>query len=62
MKMKQIKQFADEFYLANTWADGETLGEFIKFLKAKNKISKCGTPDNSGMLPLPPDLILVDLD
>ena len=62
MKIKMIKELADDFLSANQWADGETIGDFIKFLKAKNKIRKCGTPDDSGMLPKPPDLILVDLD
>ena len=62
MKIKMIKELSKDFKSANTWADNLTLNEFIKFLKAKNKIRNCGTPDDSGMLPMPPDLILVDLD
>lgn len=60
MKIKMIQELADDFKCANTWADNETLYDFVRFLEAKNKIRKCGTPDDGGMLPAPPDLIIVD--
>lgn len=64
MKMKQIKKHAKRFCKQEdiSVADRELICWFLDCLKRENKISKCGTPDDSGMLPLPPDLIHVDLD
>ena len=64
MKMKQIKKLAKRFCKRDdiTPADIDLIYLFLNFLERENKISKCGTPDDSGMLPLPPDLINVDLD
>lgn len=58
MKMKQIKQFAENFIDQKdevTWEESEFLLEFIKFLKAQNKISKCGTADGSPQMLTFPD-------
>jgi len=70
MKIKTIKMLALNFnYEIDTNYDMEdnidlAIDALIEMLKVeekkRKKIKKCGTPDDGGMLPAPPDLIIVD--
>lgn len=70
MKIKQIKKLKSQFLVYREESlkrelrpyENTLLDAFIAYIELKNKERKCGTPDDSGQLPMPPDLILVDLN